>query len=176
MRAPSGAQTAEALTAGPNVNGAELRRARSVIQMSGKPVFESAPDAARRVWSGDNRTAGYRLVGADTPSVRIECRVGGADLNPYLAFAAQIAAGIDGIERGLELEAEFTGDAYGAQRIREIPKTLRDAVEATRKSKALRAAMGDEVVEHYLHAARWEQAQADRIVTDWEVARGFERA
>ena len=130
----------------------------------------------KAVWSGDNRTAGYRLVGADTPSVRIECRVGGADLNPYLAFAAQIAAGIDGIERGLELEAEFTGDAYGAQRIREIPKTLRDAVEATRKSKALRAAMGDEVVEHYLHAARWEQAQADRIVTDWEVARGFERA
>ena len=130
----------------------------------------------KAVWSGDNRTAGYRLVGADTPSVRMECRVGGADLNPYLAFAAQIAAGIDGIERGLELEPEFTGDAYKAQRIREIPKTLRAAIEATDRSAMLRAALSDEVVEHYLHAARWEQAQADRIVTDWEVARGFERA
>jgi glutamine synthetase len=130
----------------------------------------------KAVWSGDNRTAGYRLVGAETPSVRIECRVGGADLNPYVAFAAQIAAGIDGIERGLELEPEFTGDAYAAERVREVPKTLRDAIAATGASETLRAALGEDVVEHYLHAARWEQAQADRIVTDWEVARGFERA
>ena len=63
-----------------------------------------------------------------------------------------------------------------ASRVREIPKTLRDAIEALRRSKMLRAAWGDEVVEHYLHAARWEQAQADKAVTDWEVARGFERA
>ena len=89
----------------------------------------------KAVWSGDNRTAGYRLVGADTPSVRIECRVGGADLNPYLAFAAQIAAGSTGSSAGLELGAEFTGDAYGGERIREIPKTLRDAVEATRSRR-----------------------------------------
>ena len=130
----------------------------------------------RAVWSTDNRTAGYRLVGEGTKSVRIECRVGGADLNPYLAFAALIAAGIDGLERELALEPEFRGDAYAAARVREIPKTLRDATEALRRSKLLRAALGDDVVDHYVHAARWEQAECDRRVTDWEVARGFERA
>jgi len=130
----------------------------------------------RAVWSTDNRTAGYRLVGADSRSVRVECRVGGADLNPYLAFAAQLAAGIAGIEQGLELEPEFTGDAYRGTRLREIPKTLRAATEAMRKSTMLREAFGDEVIDHYVHAARWEQSEYDRVVTDWEVARGFERA
>jgi glutamine synthetase len=130
----------------------------------------------RAVWSTDNRTAGYRLVGADGPSVRIECRVGGADLNPYLSFAAQLAAGIAGIEQGLELEPEFHGDAYRAARLREIPKTLRAATETMRKSAMLRAAFGDEVMDHYHHAARWEQSEYDRVVTDWEIARGFERA
>lgn len=130
----------------------------------------------KAIWSTDNRTAGYRLVGEGSKSVRIECRVGGSDLNPYLAYAALIAAGVAGIEQELELEPEFTGDAYGARRAREIPKTLRDATEALRKSAMLRAAMGDEVVDHYVHAARWEQAEYDRRITDWEVARGFERA
>ena len=130
----------------------------------------------KAVWSTDNRTAGYRLVGEDTPSVRIECRVGGADLNPHLAYAALIAAGIDGLERELPLEPEFRGDAYAATRVREVPKTLREAAETLRRSKLLRAALGEDVVDHYVHAARWEQAQCDRHVTDWEVARGFERA
>ncbi len=130
----------------------------------------------KAIWSVDNRTAGYRLVGEGTKSVRVECRVGGADLNPYLAYAALIAAGIDGIERGLELEPEFRGDAYAAARAREIPTTLRDAAEALRRSKLLRAAFGDEVVDHYVHAARWEQSESDRRVTDWDLARGFERA
>ena len=107
--------------------------------------------------------------------MRIECRVGGADLNPHLAYAALIAAGLAGIEQELELEPEFRGDAY-AGRAREIPKTLRAATQALNRSAMLRAALGDDVVEHYLHAARWEQAQCDRHVTDWEVARGFERA
>ena len=130
----------------------------------------------RAVWSTDNRTAGYRLVGADTAAVRIECRVGGADLNPYLAFAAQLAAGIAGIEQNLALEPEATGDIYRSGRLREIPRTLRAATEALRKSTMLRAAFGDEVVDHYLRAARWEQSEYDRVVTDWEIARGFERA
>ncbi len=130
----------------------------------------------KAVWSTDNRTAGYRLVGEDSAAVRVECRVGGADLNPYLAYASQLAAGIAGIERNLELEPEFRGDAYRASRVREIPRTLRDATEALRRSKMLRAALGDDVVDHYVHAARWEQAECDRRVTDWEVARGFERA
>jgi glutamine synthetase len=130
----------------------------------------------RTVWSMDNRTAGYRLCGADTKAVRVECRIGGADLNPYLAFAAQIAAGLAGIEAELELGPEFTGDAYAGARLPEIPKTLREATEALRRSKMLRAAFGDDVVDHYVHAARWEQSEYDRRVTDWELARGFERA
>ncbi|MBP7000332.1 glutamine synthetase family protein [Amaricoccus sp.] len=130
----------------------------------------------KAIWSADNRTAGYRIVGEETKAIRVECRVGGADLNPHLAYAALLAAGIDGIERELELEPEFRGDAYAAARAREIPTNLRDAAEALRKSKVLRAALGDDVVDHYVHAARWEIAESDRCVTDWDRARGFERA
>ncbi len=131
----------------------------------------------KAIWSMDNRTAGYRVCGENSKSVRVECRVGGADLNPYLAFAALLAAGISGIENKLELEPEFTGDAYAAsKRVREIPKTLRDAATALNKSKMLRAAFGSDVIDHYVHAANWEQFEYDRRVTDWEVTRGFERS
>lgn len=129
----------------------------------------------KAVWSRDNRTAGYRLCGEGTAAVRIECRVGGADLNPHLAMAALLAAGLDGIESGTELGPPFVGDAYRGRRLREIPRTLRDAAEAMRKSAMLRAAFGDGVVDHYHRAAMWEQEESDRVVTDWEVARGFER-
>ena len=130
----------------------------------------------KAIWSMDNRTAGYRICGADTKAVRVECRVGGADLNPYLALAALIAAGIDGIENRRALEPAFVGDAYGGKDARGIPATLRDAAAALDGSAMLRAAFGDDVVDHYVHAARWEQFEYDRRVTDWEVARGFERA
>jgi glutamine synthetase len=130
----------------------------------------------RTVWSTDNRTAGFRLVGTDTPAVRVECRIGGADLNPYLAFAAQLAAGLAGIEAGLELGPEFRGDAYHDGALPEIPTTLRAATEALDGSAMLRTAFGDDVVDHYVHAARWEQAEFDRAVTDWERVRGFERS
>ncbi len=130
----------------------------------------------KAIWSMDNRTAGYRVVAPGSDSVRVECRVGGADLNPYLALAAQIAAGLAGIEQKLELEPEFTGDAYRAEGARTIPATLRAATEALRGSGMLRAAFGDVVVDHYAHAAWWEQEHFDRAVTDYEVARGFERA
>ncbi len=130
----------------------------------------------KTVWSTDNRTAGFRLCGTDSKAVRVECRIGGADLNPYLAFAAQIAAGLAGIEAGLELGPEFTGDAYAGGALPEIPTTLRDATVALERSEMLRAAFGDAVVEHYVHAARWEQTAYDRAVTDWELARGFERS
>ncbi|MEM9754719.1 MAG: glutamine synthetase family protein [Pseudomonadota bacterium] len=130
----------------------------------------------RAVWSTDNRTAGFRVCGAGTQAVRIECRVGGADLNPYIALAAQIAAGLDGIARNLELEPETHGDIYQAEKARAIPTTLRAAADAFESSQMLRAAMGDGVVDHYTRAARWEIAEADRVVTDWDVARGFERA
>jgi glutamine synthetase len=130
----------------------------------------------RTVWSTDNRTAGFRLVGEDSPAVRVECRIGGADLNPYLAFAAQIAAGLAGIEQRLALGDEFRGDAYTTEDLPEIPTTLRDATAALDGSAMMRAAFGDEVIDHYVHAARWEQAEHDRKVTDWELFRGFERA
>ncbi|MHA7968587.1 glutamine synthetase family protein [Rhizobium sp. CAU 1783] len=130
----------------------------------------------KAIWSKDNRTAGYRLCGEGTKGIRVECRVGGSDLNPYLAMAALIAAGIDGIEKKMALESAFTGDAYGAQDVREIPRTLRAATEALTGSAMLRSALGDDVVDHYVRAAEWEQEEYDRRITDWEVARGFERA
>ncbi len=128
------------------------------------------------VWSKDNRTAGFRLCGEDTKGIRIECRVGGSDLNPYLAMAALLAAGIEGIKNGMELEPAFVGDAYGGKGVREIPRTLRHATELLRNSAMLREAFGDDVIDHYVRAAEWEQEEYDRRITDWEVARGFERA
>ncbi len=130
----------------------------------------------KAIWSLDNRTAGYRVVGDGTRNVRVECRVGGSDLNPYLAIAAQIAAGIAGIEEKLELEKEFKGDAYQARKAREIPATLAQATLALKKSTMLRDAMGADVVDHYVRAAQWEQEDFDSKVTEYEVNRGFERA
>ncbi len=129
----------------------------------------------RKVWSVDNRTAAFRLVGDHSPAIRFECRIPGADMNPYPAIAALLAGGIAGIEQKIEPPAPMTGDAYagGAEH---IPTTLRAATEALRGSAMLRAAMGDAVVEHYIRAAEWEQQAFDRVVTDWEIARGFERA
>jgi glutamine synthetase len=129
----------------------------------------------RAVWSDDNRTAGFRLCGAGGKGVRIECRIGGSDLNPYLAFAALIAAGLAGVEQKLPLEPPFVGDAYQGERLREIPRTLREATQTLKASKMLRAALGDAVVDHYAHAAEWEQSEYDRRITDWELKRGFER-
>jgi len=129
----------------------------------------------KAIWSRDNRTAGFRLVGEGSKSIRSECRIGGADLNPYLAFAALIAAGLAGIDEELELEAPFVGDAYLGKRLREIPKTLREATTLMAKSKMLRAALGSDVIDHYVHTAEWEQFEYDRRVTDWELMRGFER-
>lgn len=130
----------------------------------------------RIVWSIDNRTAGYRIVAPDSDNVRMECRIGGSDMNPYLAMAAQIAAGISGIEQELALPEAFNGDAYAEADTAVIPGNLRDATTAMVQSDMLRAAMGEEVVDHYARAARWEQEEFDRIVTDYEIQRGFERS
>jgi glutamine synthetase len=130
----------------------------------------------KTIWSLDNRTAGFRLCGANSKAIRIECRIGGADLNPYLAFSALLAAGLAGIEEKLELEAPFVGDAYQGAALPEVPKTLRKAANLMRNSKMLRAAFGDAVIDHYAHNADWEQFEYDRRVTDWELKRGFERS
>ena len=92
--------------------------------------FQSGTFAPTKImWSEDNRTAGFRLCGEGTKGIRMECRIGGADLNPYLAFAALIAAGLAGIDEKLELQKPFVGDAYQATSLPEIPKTLREATE-----------------------------------------------
>ncbi|MGZ2256454.1 glutamine synthetase family protein [Roseobacter sp. A03A-229] len=130
----------------------------------------------KTVWSVDNRTAGFRLCGEATRGVRVECRIGGSDLNPYLAQAAMLAAGIKGIEDKLELAPPTKGDVYEDAKAADIPQTLRAATKTLRGSSMLRAAMGDDVVDHYTRCAEWEQEEFDRVVTDWEIARGFERA
>ena len=158
-----------------------LHRAREITLFlapyvnSYKRFAEGTFAPTKIVWSMDNRTAGFRVVGEGTRGVRLECRIGGADLNAHLALAALIAAGLDGLVNERELEPAFTGDAYAAD-VPEVPRTLREAVAAAEGSAFLREAFGEAVIEHYLHAARWEQREADRNVTDYERRRGFERA
>jgi len=124
-------------------------------------------------WSHDNRTAGFRIVG-EGPSLRIECRAPGADANPYLAFAATLAAGLDGIEKKIEPPPAFEGDVYAARDLPQVPHTLRDSIEALEASTFAREAFGDAVVEHYLHFFKTEQRKFDSVVTDWERRRYFE--
>ena len=130
----------------------------------------------KTVWSVDNRTAGFRLCGENTKGVRVECRIGGSDLNPYLAQAVMLAAGLKGIEDQMELPPATTGDVYEDAKAADIPQTLRAATRTLRESAFLREALGGDVVDHYTRAAEWEQEEFDRTVTDWEIARGFERA
>ena len=128
----------------------------------------------RLAWGEDNRTCGFRVVGEGN-SCRIENRIPGADANPYLAFAATIAAGLYGIEKKLKPPPIFHGNAYENSRLPEVPKTLRDALDEFEKSKPLREAFGERVIKHYVHAGRLEQAAYDQAVTCWESARYFER-
>jgi len=128
----------------------------------------------RTIWSVDNRTAGFRLCAAGSKAVRVECRIPGADMNPYLAMAAQLAAGIKGIEDKLALDPPTVGDAYSGD-TGFIPQNLRDAREMLKSSKMLREAFGDGVIDHYSRAAEWEIDEFARVVTDYEIARGFER-
>ena len=125
-------------------------------------------------WGHDNRTCALRVVGHGA-GLRFENRSGGADLNPYLALAAVIAAGLDGVERGLELEPELQGNAYEAAGRPRLPSTLRDARELFASSELARDAFGDDVVAHYLNAADVELEAFEAAVTDWERFRGFER-
>jgi glutamine synthetase len=138
--------------------------------------FQSGSFApTKAVWSRDNRTTAFRVLGQGR-SLRAECRVSGADVNPYLAYAARIAAGLHGLEQRLPLDPPTEGNAYLLEGIAEIPKTLREATAALDNSAVLRAAFSDEVIDHYVRAAAWEQSEYDRRVTDWELARYLERA
>jgi glutamine synthetase len=125
-------------------------------------------------WAHDNRTTGFRVVGRDS-SFRVEARIPGADCNPYLAYAALLAAGLDGVERGLPLPPPYEGNAYAAAEAERFPRSLREAIAALEGGTLARAAFGDEVVDHYLNYARAEQRLFDRVVTDYERERMFER-
>ncbi len=124
-------------------------------------------------WGRDNRTCGFRVVGHGA-GLRVETRIPGGDVNPYLAFAALIASGLHGIEQGLELGPALEGNAYVSDEQR-FPSTLREAISALEQGTLARAALGDDVVDHYLNYGRTEQALFDRVVTCYERERFFER-
>ena len=128
----------------------------------------------RLAWSYDNRTAGFRVVGHGS-SLRIECRIPGADCNPYLAFAAALASGLDGIRNRTEPPEAFTGDMYAARHLPHVARSLRDATDAFTGSEFARKTFGDDVVDHYGHFFRTEYAAFSSAVTDWERRRYFER-
>jgi glutamine synthetase len=128
----------------------------------------------RLAWSNDNRTAGFRVVGTGA-GTRIECRIPGADCNPYLALAASLASGLEGVRSRIEPPEAFVGDIYAAKDLPRVPYTLGDAVKTFTASEFAKRAFGEEVVEHYGHFFRTEAAAYDRAVTDWERARYFER-
>jgi glutamine synthetase len=137
--------------------------------------FEDLSWAPTRIaWSRDNRTAGFRVVGHGE-SLRIECRIPGADANPYLAFAASLASGLDGIVNRIEPPPIFTGDAYAARTLPRVPYTLAQAVDLFETSRFAIEQFGPEAVQHYAHFYRSEQKAFERAVTDWERRRYFER-
>lgn len=126
------------------------------------------------VWGRDNRTCGLRVIGRG-PGLRVENRVPGADANPYLAFAATIAAGLHGVREGLALPEPAAGNAYECADAPRVPANLREAIARLERSEIARAAFGDRVIDHYLNSARLEQSVFDRAVTGWERERYFER-
>jgi glutamine synthetase len=160
--------------------GGWMRHARAL-----SPFYAPYPNSYKRyvyqswaptriAWSHDNRTAGFRIVGQGQ-SRRLECRLPGADANPYLAYAATLAAGLDGIDNRIEPPEEFIGDAYGAQDMPQVPGNLREATDELAKSQMLRQSFGDAALDHYIHFFRTEQRKYDESVSDWERARYFER-
>ncbi|MCF7765875.1 MAG: glutamine synthetase family protein [Verrucomicrobia bacterium] len=137
--------------------------------------YQSASWAPTRMaWSHDNRTVGFRVVGHKN-SFRIENRMPGGDANPYLAFAATIAAGMAGVEEGLDCGEAYQGNAYEDAGLASLPRTLREAVELLGKSSLARRVFGDSMVDFYLHTGRLEVQAYDNAVTDWERVRYFER-
>jgi glutamine synthetase len=131
-----------------------------------------APTAV--AWGVDNRTCALRLVGHG-PSLRIECRVPGGDVNPYLAVSGLVAAALHGVEQGLELPAPTEGNAYGRAGLPQVPRTLDEAARLWSSSELVGSAFGPEVVAHYANMARVELDAYNAAVTDWELRRCFER-
>ncbi len=137
--------------------------------------YQSASWAPTKMaWSHDNRTVGFRVVGKGG-SFRIENRMPGADANPYLAFAATLAAGLAGIEEGLDCGVDYHGNAYVDPKLKSLPKSLAEAAGLLDRSKLARKAFGEDVVDFYVHTARLEAQAFNDAVTDWERSRYFER-
>jgi len=137
--------------------------------------YQSASWAPTKMaWSHDNRTVGFRVVGQGD-SFRVENRMPGSDANPYLAFAAMLAAGLAGIEEGLDCGRDYRGNAYADLKLKSLPKSLRDAADLLDRSQSAREAFGEAVVEFYVHTARLEVQAFHDAVTDWERVRYFER-
>ena len=137
--------------------------------------YQAGSFAPTRIAAGwDNRTCGFRLCG-EGPSFRLENRIPGADANPYLAFAATIAAGLHGVAKTLKPPALYEGNAYEDAALAQVPKTLREALDELETSRVAKDAFGPRVVAHYLHHGRLEQQAFDQAVTDWELIRHFER-
>ncbi|HSF06391.1 MAG TPA: glutamine synthetase family protein [Methylomirabilota bacterium] len=137
--------------------------------------YQAGSFAPTRVAAGwDNRTCGFRLCG-EGGALRVENRIPGADANPYMAFAATIAAGLHGLGARLKAPRLYEGNAYEDATLPQVPRTLREAIAELERSRVARTAFGERVVEHYLHAARLEQQAFDQAVTDWELLRNFER-
>jgi glutamine synthetase len=128
----------------------------------------------RLAWSYDNRTGGFRVVGHGQ-SLRIECRIPGADCNPYLAYAAALSSGLDGINNRIEPPEAFIGDIYAAKHLPRVPYTLAEATDKFGQSDFTKRAFGEDVVEHYAHFFKTEQSAFNLAVTDWERKRYFER-
>jgi glutamine synthetase len=137
--------------------------------------YQSGSFAPTRIVAGwDNRTCGFRLCG-EGAGFRVENRIPGADANPYLAFAATVAAGLHGVSAKLKAPRLYDGNAYEDAALPQVPKTLREAIGELERSKVARSAFGERVVNHYVHAAKLEQQAFDQAVTDWELIRNFER-
>ena len=142
--------------------------------VSFKRYVEGSFAPTKIAWAKENRTAGFRIVGHGD-SLRIECRLGGADANPYLAFASAIAAGMDGIINRIEPDPMVRGNAYESEDSLSVPITSEESIQQMECSNWIREAFGNEVIDHYLHFFRTEQRAFQKVVTDWERARYLER-
>ncbi len=166
-------ETFEHFLAGQLAYGRELSLLLAPNINSYKRFVEGSFAPTALLWGIDNRTCAFRVVGHG-PAIRFECRIPGGDVNQYMAIAALVAAGLRGVDEGLELAPAFAGNAYVADAPR-VPTTLREAMELFDQSAVARDAFGDEVVDHYVQAARVEVDTYNAAVTDWERYRGFER-
>jgi glutamine synthetase len=133
-----------------------------------------APTSA--TWGFENRTCALRVIGGSEKAQRVEYRIGAADINPYVALAAAIGSGLWGIENRIEPDAPIEGNAYAVETPprRSLPSTLWEAAQRLKGSPAARDLFGDEFVEHYAATREWEEREARKAITDWQLARYFE--